>query len=119
MTRTLLPEVHDAGTRLALAEAVLGVLGSWGVAPAKHTELLGLASPLGPGQPLPDEPGVLERAGHLLGIERALKRLHPDDPAARHAWLMLPDDRLGGQPPLRVMLEGVEGIRRVRGLLEA
>lgn len=118
MARTLLPEVRNPETRLALAEAAFGVLAGWGVAPAIQTALLGLAAPLGEGQPLPDDPGVLERTGHLLGIERALKRRHPDDPAARHAWLMLPVAELGGQPPLRVMLDGVEGIRRVRKLLE-
>ncbi len=121
MTRTLLPEVHNPDTRQALAEAVLGVLGGWGVHPAKQAELLGLAdtAPLSQGQPLPDEPGVLERAGHLLAIERALKRRHPDDPAARQAWLMLPAAALDGQPPLRVMLDGMDGIKRVRSLLEA
>jgi hypothetical protein len=119
MTRTLLPELHGAETRLALAEAVLAVLAEWGIYPAKQTELLGLAAPLDPAQPLPDDPAVLERAGHLLAIERALKRLHPDDPAARHAWLMFPAEALGGRPPLRVMLDGMAGIERVRALLEA
>ena len=118
MTRTLLPEIHTPETLAALADAVLAVLADWGVAPAKQVELLGLAAPHIPGQPLPDDPGVLERAGHLLGIERALKRRYPDDPAARHAWLMLPENGLGAQPPLRVMLDGVEGIRRARSLLE-
>ncbi len=119
MSRTLLPEVRSPETRQALAEAVLGVLGGWGVAPVKQAELLGLTAPLSQMQTLPEDPGVLERAGHLLGIERALKRRYPDDPAARHAWLMLPAEALGGQPPLRVMLDGVEGIMRVRSLLEA
>lgn len=121
MPRTLLPEVRSAETRLALAEAVLAVLGEWGVYPAKQAELLGLSgtAPLGQGQPLPADAAVLERAGHLLGVERALRRRHPDDPAARHAWLMFPAEGLGGQPPLRVMLDGVEGIRRVRTLLES
>lgn len=121
MTRTLLPEVHSAETRLALAEAVLAVLGGWGVAPAKQAALLGLAdtTPLHQGQPLPANPATLERAGHLLGIERALKRRYPGDAAGAHAWLMLPVEELGGQPPLRVMLDGVDGIKRVRSLLEA
>jgi hypothetical protein len=118
MTRTLLPEIHTPETLAALADAVLAVLGDWGVAPAKQVELLGLAAPQIPGQPLPDDPGVLERAGHLLAIERALKKRYPDDPAARHAWLMLPENGLGAQPPLRVMLDGLEGIRRARSLLE-
>jgi hypothetical protein len=118
MTRTLLPEVHDPETRHALAEAVFGVLGGWGVALAKQAELLGLGAPLDPLQPLPDDADVLARAGHLLGIERALKRHYPDDPAARPAWLMLPAAELDGQPPLRVMLDGVDGIKRVRSLLE-
>lgn len=120
MPRTLLPEIHSHDTRLALAEAVLGVLADWGVAPAKQAELLGLGgrAPLPAGSPLPDDPGVLAHAGHLLGIERALKRLHPDDPAARRAWLMAPAAELGGQAPLREMLGGVEGRKRVRSLLD-
>lgn len=120
MPRTLLPEIHDHDSRLALAEAALGVLADWGVAPAKQAELLGLGglAPLPPGSPLPDDPGILARAGHLLGIERALKRLHPDDPAARRAWLMAPAAELGEQTPLREMLGGAEGIKRVRSLLE-
>lgn len=121
MTRTLLPEIHTPETRQALAEAVFAVLGEWGVYPAKQAELLGLAdiAPLNQAQPLPDDPAVLERAGHLLGIERALKRHYPYDPAERHGWLMFPVAELGGQPPLRVMLDGLEGIKRVRSLLEA
>jgi len=120
MTRTLLPELHSPETRQALAGAVLAVLDGWGIHPAKQAALLGLTdmAPLKQGQPLPDEPSVLERAGHLLGIERALKRLYPDDPASRHASLMLPLAELGGQPPLLVMLGGVDGIKRVRALLE-
>jgi hypothetical protein len=121
MTRTLLPEIQSPEARQALAEAVLAVLDGWGVHPVKQAELLGLSdlAPLSLGQPLPADPGVLERAGHLLGIERGLKRRYPDDPASRHAWLMLPVAELGGQPPLRVMLDGVEGIRRVRSLLDS
>ena len=118
MTRTLLPEIHTPETLAALADAVLAVLGDWGVAPARQVELPGLAASPIPGKPLSDDPDVLERAGHLLGIERALKRSYPDDPAARHAWLMLPESGVGAQPPLRVMLDGVEGIRRARSLLE-
>lgn len=121
MTRTLLPELHEPGTRLALAGAVLGVLDEWGIHPAKQAELLGLTDigPLRQGHPLPDDADVLERVGHLLAIERALKRLYPDDPASRHASLMLPVAELGGQPPLLMMLHGMDGIRRVRALLES
>lgn len=121
MTRTLLPELHSPETRQALAGAILAVLDGWGIHPAKQAELLGLTdlAPLKQGQPLPDDPKVLERAGHLLGIERALKRLYPDDPASRHASLMLPLAELSGQPPLLVMLGGVDGIKEVRTLLES
>lgn len=120
MTRTLLPELHSPATRQALAEAALTVLDAWGIHPAKQAELLGLAdiAPLRQGQPLPDDPCVLERAGHLLGIERALKQLYPDDPASRHASLMLPAAGLNGHPPLLVLLSGMEGIKRVRALIE-
>ncbi len=116
--RTQLPGLHSTEARQAAAGAVFAVLNAWGIHPVKQAELLGLPS-IAPGQPLPDDPGVLERAGHLLGIERALKRLEPDDPASRHAWLMIPDQELGGRTPLLVMLEGLEGIKRVRERLES
>jgi hypothetical protein len=121
MMRTFLSELNSPEARQALAESVLAVLDAWGIHPAKQAELLGLAdtAPFRHGQPLPADPDVLERVGHLLGIERTLRRLCPDDPASRQAWLMLPDVRLDGHSPLRVMLEGLEGIKRVRTLLEA
>ncbi len=120
MPDTLLPELHRPETRQALAESVLAVLDDWGVHGEKQAVLLGLAdtAPLRQGQPLPDNPGVLERTGHLLGIERALRRLYPADPVLRHEWLMVPDAGLGGQLPLVVMLDGLEGIKQVRARLE-
>lgn len=118
MTRTWLPEITSPEAKQALIEAVVAVLDAWGIAPAKQAELLGLAAII-PVQPLPDDPALLERAGHLLGIERALRRLEPHDPAARHAWLMLPNAELDGRSPLLVMLEGVDGIKRVRARLES
>jgi len=121
MTRTFLPELHSPATRQALAVATLNVLDGWGIHPAKQAALLGLTdiAPLKQGQPLPDDSSVLERAGHLLGIERALKRIYPNDPASRQASLMLPLTELGGQPPLQVMLGSVDGIKQVRALLES
>ena len=117
MKRTLLPALDSPEARQAVVESVLAVLHDWGVHPSKQAELLGLAA-IGPAQSLRDDPGVLERAGHLLAIERALKWLEPHDPASRHAWLMLPNAGLGGRSPLLVMLDGLEGIKRVRARIE-
>lgn len=116
-TRTFLPELESPETRRAVAESVLAVLDAWGVHPAKQAELLGLVVIDRRAFPL-DNAAVLERGGHLLAIERALRRIEPDDPASRHAWLMLPDAGLGLRSPLSVMLDGLEGIKRVRARLE-
>jgi len=123
MTRkTLVPELRDADSRKALAEVVSALLGRWQLTAADRLALLGLegrAEPK-PGEALPDNPALLERAGHLLAIDRALARLYPYQPGLRDRWVSLAEPRLAGRRPLDVMLAGgIEGIRAVRDLVES
>jgi hypothetical protein len=68
---------------------------------------------------LPQNPDMLQRVGHLLGIARALRALYPYTPTAREHWVWRVNENLANKMPLEVMLaEGLPGIRRVRAQLE-
>jgi len=121
MPRTLVTELHDPEARAALSEAVAALLLRWGVHPINQPRLLGLAdaTPLVAGAPVPDDPEVLERVGHLLAIDRNLRARYPHNPACADDWMTTAQPALDGKTPLEVVLvEGVHGMQRVRELLE-
>lgn len=116
-----LPELHSVEGRRALAEVLLAMFARWGLVETKQAELLGLPhmNALQEGAPLPDQPQVLERAGQLLAIDRALARCFPDDRVLRDEWVVFPNSALGGRSPLAVMLGEPDGLDTVRALIES
>ena len=71
------------------------------------------------GEPLADSPDLLARAGHLLGIHKALRILFPHDLALAYRWVTTPDRRFNGAAPLDIMKRhGYEGILAVRRYLD-
>jgi hypothetical protein len=121
MPETLVPELTSNEARAALAAALLVAFDRWGVPPDKQAVLLGVPdiAALRRGEPLPKNADVLARAGHLLAIDRALKKYYGERAVLRDAWLLFPYAELGGQSALALMLTGIDGIRRVRKLIEA
>ena len=119
MIDTLLPQLKTPEARRAITDSVTVLLERWSIHESKKAELLGLAnmSTITRGGLLPDDPAVMERAGYLLAIGRALKRFH-EDQAAADWWVTSPCEALGGFSPLSVMLGGLDGIKRVCRLLE-
>ena len=120
MVNTFLPQLETPEARRAVTEAVLALLSRWALPEAKQAELLGVRdfSAVAKSMLLPDDASVLERAGHLLAIGRGLRRLCAEEPAADW-WVTSRCDALGGFSPLVVMLGGLDGIKRVRVLLES
>ena len=120
MTGSLLAQLQTPEARRAVGEAVISLLNRWALDETRQAELLGVAdmSDITRTGLLPNEAAVLERAGHLLAIDRALTRLHADQSVADW-WVRSPCLAFGGFSPLTVMLGGVEGIERVRTYLEA
>jgi hypothetical protein len=118
MPETLVPGLKSKEAREALAAAVIAVLDRWAVSSDQQAVLLGLSDvdSLRQGAPLPDDVDVLARAGHLLAIDRALRRYHGE--RERDAWLLLSCCELGGRSPLARMLTGADGLEKVRALLE-
>jgi hypothetical protein len=119
---TLLPEIHGPEARHALAEVLVAQFDRWDVHAVNQAALLALPdkTALQPGEPLPDDAVVMERAGHLLAIDRALLKRYPYQPERRDHWITHPNAKLDGKTPLELMLEGgVPAIREVRVLAES
>src|SRR5678816_3426122 len=106
------PEVdlHARGSRERLARMVVALLDHWKLAPNDQAVLLGLSTQSRStiaryrrGEPLADSADLLARAGHLLGIHKALRILFPHDRDLAYAWVTTPNRRFGDVAPLEVM----------------
>lgn len=118
---TLLPYLKDRESLTAVAEALIALFERWGVHEINQAELLGLSNGamLEKGQPLPEDKTVLQRAGHLLAIDRELGKLYPYRVTLRDSWVLQKDAAFNNKSALEVMLvEGLEGILKVRAVLE-
>lgn len=121
MSETFLPELHTREARHAVAELVLALFERWGLQEQTQGELLGVAdiAPYRSGAPLPDAPEVLERAGYLLALDRAVQRRYRSEPLMREGWVAVPSAQLEGAVPLALMLQGLDGLKRVHDELLA
>jgi hypothetical protein len=119
MGQTYLSGVHTEEGRRALAEVLLALFRRWEIEESDQAGLLGLGevASLWKGAALPNETEVLERAGLLLAIDRALQQQFADQPEMAERWITQPNIWLQGRPPLKKMLEGLEGIRQIHDRL--
>lgn len=119
-------ELRSRGARERLARVVVQLLDHWQLGPADQATLLGLSpqsrstvSRYRRGEPLADSADLLARAGHLLGIHKALRLLFPHDLDLAYRWISTPNRRFNDAPPLEVMRKhGYEGILAVRRYLD-
>lgn len=119
-------DLRARNTRERLARMVVTLLDHWKLAPADQAVLLGLSAQSRStvaryrrGEPLADSADLLARAGHLLGIHKALRILFPHDRELAYRWVATPNRRFGGVPPLEIMKRhGFEGILAVRRYLD-
>jgi transcriptional regulator with XRE-family HTH domain len=119
-------DIRTRASRERLARIVVALLDHWGLSPADQALLLGLSaqsrstvSRYRRGEPLADSADLLARAGHLLGIHKALRILFPHDLELVHRWVGAPNRRFGGAAPLELMKRhGYEGILAVRRYLD-
>jgi transcriptional regulator with XRE-family HTH domain len=70
------------------------------------------------GEPFGDSADLLARAGHLLGIHKALRILFPHDRDLAYRWVSARNRRFGDRAPLEVMKQGFEGLLAVRRYLD-
>ena len=116
---------HQRENRERLARMVVKLFDHWQLSAPDQASLLGL-SPASRatvaryrnGEPLADNTDLLARAGHLLGIHKALRILFPHDRDLAYRWVSAPNRRFGERAPLELMKQGFEGLLAVRRYLD-
>jgi hypothetical protein len=113
--------------RAELARMVVNLLDDWGVEAADQVNLLAL--PEGTrtrmlrryqqDSPLPDDPAIMKRVEHLMGIADALRTTFPRNASIGLLWLKQPCKRLRRRRPMDIMVEdGLSGLITVRTHLD-
>lgn len=114
---------HSPGNRAAETDALMRVMTEWGLDGEARAQLLDVSPSLIEdfldGKPMPDEPELLSRAGHLLAIYKALRQLHAGAPGLAHAWVRQPNPRFDRTPPLEIMRASLDGLLLIRRYLES
>jgi hypothetical protein len=105
---------------------VLALFDHWGLPPEDQLVLLGLdpssrstLSRYRRGAPLAGSRDLLDRAGHLLGIHKALRILYPRNRELAYRWMTTRHARFGNKTPVEVVREhGFAGLLMVRAYLD-
>ncbi len=118
-------DLHSRSSRERLAKMVVSLLDHWSLALNDQAALLGLSSQSRStiaryrrGEPFADSADLLARAGHLLGIHKALRIMFPHDLDLAYRWVSAPNRRFGERAPLEIMKQGYEGLLAVRRYLD-
>ncbi|HWD21737.1 MAG TPA: MbcA/ParS/Xre antitoxin family protein [Burkholderiales bacterium] len=119
-------DLRTRESRERLARMLVELFRRWELSAADQAALLGLSAQSRStvaryrrGEPLADNADLLARAGHLLGIHKALRIVFPQDRDLAYRWVSAPNRRFGGATPLEVMRRhGYEGILAVRRYLD-
>jgi transcriptional regulator with XRE-family HTH domain len=119
------PDLKTRESRTQLARMIVQLLDHWQLNATDQSLLLGLSSQSRStlaryrrGEPLADSADLLARAGHLLGIHKALRILFPQDRDLAYRWVSAPNRRFGERAPLEIMKQGFEGLLAVRRYLD-
>jgi transcriptional regulator with XRE-family HTH domain len=119
------PDLKTRESRTQLARLIVQLLDHWQLNAIDQSLLLGLSSQSRStlaryrrGEPLADSADLLARAGHLLGIHKALRILFPHDRDLAYRWVSAPNRRFGERAPLEIMKQGFEGLLAVRRYLD-
>lgn len=113
--------------RMALTQGIVHLLDQWGADAEGQVAILALPQGTRAGAirqyrkntPFPDDPLVMERIEHLLGIADALRTAHPRNANMDAVWMNRPNRLFDNRTPLRVMIEdGLSGVVAVRAQLD-
>lgn len=113
--------------RLDLGRLVINTLEEWGISATDQVAMLALPGKISgrhlrryqDDTPLPDDPDVLKRVEHLLGIADALRTTFPRNDRIAVIWLNQPCRRLRRRRPVDIMREdGLSGLIAVRTHLD-
>jgi len=118
-------DLHKRVSRERLARMIVQLLDRWRLSAVDQATLLGLSANSRStvaryrrGEPLADSPDLLARAGHLLGIHKALRIVFPHDLELAYRWVSAPNKRFSTTPLELMKRHGFEGILAVRRYLD-
>jgi hypothetical protein len=112
--------------RVVLARAVTKLFALWALPAPDQLTLLGLNESnriallrYAKGEALAANRDLLERAGHLLGIHKALKLLYPHNDDIVSGWMSSQNAKFEGATPVDIVRRfGFAGLLMVRGTLD-
>lgn len=113
--------------RASLTRAVLELLENWGVSMSEAAVILALPDTTNARNmrryqmdtPFPDDPEVLERVEHLIGIADALRTTFPRNPQMGPLWMHRRNKHFRRRTPVAMMVEdGLAGVIAVRTHLD-
>ena len=117
----------DAETsRSEIAKLVIRLFGRWKLSAADQLDLLGLSprsrsmlARYAKGEALPLNRDMIDRAGWLLAIHKALRLLYPQNEDIRYSWVTRRNTAFDNLTPIAVMKEqGLIGIAKVARYLD-
>jgi hypothetical protein len=118
-------DLRTRASRERLAKIVVALLDHWQLAVNDQAALLGLSAQSRStiaryrrGEPFADNADLLARAGHLLGIHKALRIVFPHDRELAYRWVTTANRRFGTTPLEVMKRHGYEGILAVRRYLD-
>ncbi len=118
-------DLPSRASRERLARMVVQLLERWQLSAVDQATLLGLSANSRStvaryrrGEPLADSPDLIARAGHLLGIHKALRLIFPHDLELAYRWVSAPNKRFGTTPLEVMKRHGYEGLLAVRRYLD-
>ena len=119
--------ILDNEDRTRLGRMAVNLLDDWGINASDQISILALPDSTRTRMlrryhedtPLPDDPDVMKRVEHLMGIAEALRTTFPRNAQIGLLWLKQPCRRLRRRRPMDIMLEdGLSGLITVRSHLD-
>jgi hypothetical protein len=113
--------------RVNLTRTIISLLESWGIGASEQIAILALPAEVSPRNmrrfqvdtPFPDDPDVLERIEHLIGIADALRTTFPRNPQMGPLWMHRRNKHFRRRTPVALMIEdGLDGVIAVRTHLD-
>jgi hypothetical protein len=113
--------------RVNLTRTIISLLESWGIGASEQIAILALPAEVSPRNmrrfqvdtPFPDDPDVLERVEHLIGIADALRTTFPRNPQMGPLWMHRRNKHFRRRTPVALMIEdGLDGVIAVRTHLD-
>ena len=115
----------DPEERKDLIQSIFKILNNWKIDLELQVMLVGLSpetksrelTKIKNGKAFPDENDFMQRAVEILSINKALQLAFPGNSTLGDLWVTTTTYTFADRAPVEVMLNGLEGLREVKGHL--